>query len=83
MLARQRTREQINALLGDDLKALKGFRWTRGGAPFFAKSHKLGQCEVEVAHIEVNYSKNGMKCALKFEVQEEGAIGGGYSSDGW
>ncbi|KAI1797210.1 hypothetical protein LXA43DRAFT_402133 [Ganoderma leucocontextum] len=75
-----RSREQINALFGDDLKALKGFRWSRGGAPFFTKSQKLGQCDVEITHIEVNYSKNGMKCALKLEVQEEG---GGYSSDGW
>ncbi|KAM5530411.1 hypothetical protein V8D89_015922 [Ganoderma adspersum] len=76
-----RSREQINALLGDDLKALKGVRWSRGGGPFFAKPLKLGQCDVVITHIEVNYSKNGMKCALKFEVQEEG--GGGYSSDGW
>ncbi|PIL35662.1 hypothetical protein GSI_02392 [Ganoderma sinense ZZ0214-1] len=75
-----RSREQINALFGEDLKALKGIRWSRGGAPFFEKSLKLGQCDVEIAHVEVNYSKNGMKCALKFEVQEEGRR---YSSDGW
>ena len=42
-------------------------------------SYKLGQCNVDIKHLEVSYSKNGMKCALKFEVEEEG--GGGCG--GW
>ncbi|SJL05221.1 uncharacterized protein ARMOST_08587 [Armillaria ostoyae] len=73
------TRAQIAELFGDELKALKGYRWTRGGAPSFAKSIKLGACDVEIRSAELNYSRNNMKCSLKFEVYEVG--GGGRSDD--
>ena len=75
----QRSKEQLKEIFGDQLEMLKGFNWSRGGFPSFAKSYKLGQCNVDIKHLEVSYSKNGMKCALKFEVEEEG--GGGCG--GW
>jgi hypothetical protein len=46
----------------------------------FAKSVKQGSVDVSIRSLEVNYSKNGMKCALKFEVaQDYGAAE--YSDD--
>lgn len=76
---------------------LKGNRWSRGGVPTrtfgrsgfgfgfgsstFSKSSKIGPCDVEIRSLDVNYSKNGMKCTLKFEV---GEVGGGYGGyDDW
>jgi len=59
---------------GTKLGQLKGQRWSIGGAPFFAKSEKLGQCEVQIEGLEVQYSRNTMKCTLKFDVSE---LGGG------
>ncbi len=41
--------------------------WNAGG-PSFSKSVKLGQVDVEIQSMEVNYSKNTMKCSIKFEV---------------
>ncbi|EIM83271.1 uncharacterized protein STEHIDRAFT_170587 [Stereum hirsutum FP-91666 SS1] len=89
-----RNTAQVNALLGPDLTKqlpLKGNRWSRGGVPTrtfgggfggfgstFSKSAKLGQCDVEIQSLDVNYSKNGMKCTLKFEVGEIGGGGCGY-----
>ncbi|TBU33523.1 hypothetical protein BD311DRAFT_794307 [Dichomitus squalens] len=73
-----RSKDQLKELFGDQIETLKGFNWSRGGFPHFEKSYKLGQCNVEVTHLEVSYSKNGMKCALKFEVQEEGGGRCGY-----
>ncbi|KAK0506477.1 hypothetical protein EDD18DRAFT_1304918 [Armillaria luteobubalina] len=61
---------QIAQLFGDELKALKGYQWTRGGAPSFAKS---------IRSAELDYSRNNMKCSLKFEVYEVG--GGGCRDD--
>lgn len=49
------------------------------GAPSFSKSIKLGAVDVSIQSFEVNYSKNTMKCGIKFEVAQEG--GGGYDSD--
>lgn len=51
------------------------------GAPSFSKSVKIGPCDVTVESMEVNYSKNGMKCTLKFEVHGDGddiCYGGGF-----
>ena len=51
------------------------------GAPSFSKSIKMGPCDVTVTSMEVNYSKNGMKCTLKFDVQGDGddiCYGGSY-----
>ncbi|KAF9027238.1 hypothetical protein BDZ89DRAFT_952302 [Hymenopellis radicata] len=59
---------QAVALFGDEYKGLKGNSWTRGGGPSFSKSVKLGQVDVEIQSMEVNYSKNTMKCSIKFEV---------------
>ena len=47
----------------------------------FAKSVKLGACDILIGSLEVNYSKNNLKCTLKFEVGESG--GHGYDSDGY
>ncbi|TEB30087.1 hypothetical protein FA13DRAFT_1733898 [Coprinellus micaceus] len=72
---------QVNSFFGGDMKGLKGNIWTRGGAPSFSKSVKIGPCDVTVESMEVNYSKNGMKCTLKFEVHGDGddiCYGGGY-----
>jgi hypothetical protein len=41
----------------------------------FAKSAKLGPCDVSIRSLEVNYSKNNLKCTLKFEVDEIGGHG--------
>ena len=49
------------------------------GAPYFSKSIKQGLVDVDTIQLEVNYSKNGMKCTLKFEVEEHG---GGHCSFG-
>ena len=37
------------------------------------KSAKIGQCDVEVKMLTVTYSKNNMKCAFKFDVDEIGS----------
>lgn len=68
----------MKALLGDELKTLKGNIWSRGGGASFAKSLKLGTCDVEIQFLEVNYSKNGMKCSMKFEVSQAGGGSGEY-----
>ncbi|EDR00684.1 uncharacterized protein LACBIDRAFT_333918 [Laccaria bicolor S238N-H82] len=70
-----KTKAQVEEFFGNELKDLRGNRWTRGGGPHFAKSLKQGPCDVQINSFEVNYSKNGMKCSLKFEVSE---VGGGY-----
>lgn len=49
------------------------------GAPYFSKSTKQGLVDVDIIQLEVNYSKNGLKCTLKFEVEEHG---GGHCSFG-
>lgn len=86
---------QIAEFFGAELKALKGNRWSQGGVPTrtfgggfggfgstFSKSVKLGLCDVETRSCEVNYSKNGMKCTMKFQVAQVGGGGmGGYGDD--
>ncbi|KAK7433986.1 hypothetical protein VKT23_020450 [Stygiomarasmius scandens] len=83
---------QIQELFGSELKDLKGFRWSRGGIPTrtfgggfggfgstFSKSVKQGACSVSIRSLQVEYSKKGMKCVLKFEVGEAyGGRGGEY-----
>ncbi|KAJ7715378.1 hypothetical protein B0H16DRAFT_500741 [Mycena metata] len=82
----------IQNFFGDELKPLKGNVWSRGGIPqrsfgFFSgggglsKSIKQGSCDVTIRSLEVNYSKNNLKCTLKFEVGQVGGYGGGYDSD--
>ncbi|KAG6909075.1 hypothetical protein DXG01_002056 [Tephrocybe rancida] len=48
-----------------------------GGGSTFTKSQKVGAVDVTIRSLEVNYSKNNMKCTLKFEI---GQIGGGSSN---
>ncbi|KDR78721.1 hypothetical protein GALMADRAFT_223970 [Galerina marginata CBS 339.88] len=84
----------FDSFFGDELKPLKGNVWSRGGMPqrtfgagfggfgsSFSKSQKLGAVDVSIRSFEVNYSKNNMKCSLKFEVVQQGGGGGcgGYS----
>ncbi|KAJ7742019.1 hypothetical protein B0H16DRAFT_1563872 [Mycena metata] len=82
------------SFFGDELKPLKGNVWSRGGEHpqrsfgFFgggggglSKSIKQGTCDVTIRSLEVNYSKNNLKCTLKFEVGQVGGYGGGYDSD--
>ncbi|KAJ7598667.1 hypothetical protein C8J56DRAFT_914664 [Mycena floridula] len=72
---------QIQGLFGDELKPLKGNRWTVGGI-MFSKSIKQGPVDVAISSIEVNYAKNTMKCVMKFEVDEVRAAGrGSYYDD--
>ncbi|KAG2023931.1 hypothetical protein CC2G_001533 [Coprinopsis cinerea AmutBmut pab1-1] len=66
---------QLVDFFGADITKLKGNAWTRGGGPRFAKSVKLGQCDLRVDSLDINYSKNGMKCTLKFEVDDASASG--------
>lgn len=48
----------------------------------FAKSVKQGACDVEIRSCDINYSKNGLKCTMKFEVaQVGGGMYGDYSDD--
>ncbi|KIJ53574.1 hypothetical protein M422DRAFT_25416 [Sphaerobolus stellatus SS14] len=61
---------QVSAFFGDAMKELKGTMWSRGGGPSFSKSVKLGTCDVQISSLELSYSKTGMKCALKFEVEQ-------------
>ncbi|GLB36786.1 hypothetical protein LshimejAT787_0310730 [Lyophyllum shimeji] len=74
------TQAHIESFFGDELKPLKGNHWTRGGMPArkfgagfgglgstFTKSVKTGAVDVAIRSFEVNYSKNNMKCTLKFE----------------
>ncbi|KAI5823435.1 hypothetical protein K523DRAFT_317021 [Schizophyllum commune Tattone D] len=91
------TAGQVADLFEGELKALKGNRWTVGGLPtrnfgggFFgggpmtmSKSRKTGACDVTVLGLEVSYSKNNMKCTLKFDVNEVGGGSGGYEDDWW
>ncbi|KAF8888699.1 hypothetical protein CPB84DRAFT_1849519 [Gymnopilus junonius] len=86
----------IDALFGDELEALQGNMWSRGDVPqrtfwggfggfglTFSKSQKLGAVDVDIRSIEVNYSKNNMKCSLKFEViqQRGGETHNDYDDD--
>ncbi|KAJ7726567.1 hypothetical protein DFH07DRAFT_871651 [Mycena maculata] len=87
------TAAHLQAFFGDELKQLKGNVWSRGGVPSrsfgffggggggFSKSIKQGTCDVSVRSAEINYSKNNLKCTLKFEVGQAGGGGGGYDSD--
>ncbi|KAJ7160524.1 hypothetical protein C8R43DRAFT_1063769 [Mycena crocata] len=89
------TAAHIAAFFGDELKPLKGTVWSRGGVPTggfggffggggggFSKSIKQGACDVEIHSVEISYSKNNLKCTLKFEVGQAGrGGGGGYDSD--
>ncbi|KDQ11172.1 hypothetical protein BOTBODRAFT_468595 [Botryobasidium botryosum FD-172 SS1] len=91
------TQAQIEELFGSDLSKqlpIKGNYWSRGGipvrAPFrfggfggntMSKSVKQGAIDVRISHIEVNYSKNNMKCTLKFTLNQIGGGGCGYDSD--
>ncbi|KZV68110.1 hypothetical protein PENSPDRAFT_634911 [Peniophora sp. CONT] len=59
---------------GAKLDTLKGTRWTIGGGPRFAKSEKIGACDVRIQGMSVQYSANSMKATLKFDVYE---VGGG------
>ncbi|KAF8970487.1 hypothetical protein BDZ97DRAFT_2071910 [Flammula alnicola] len=94
------TQSQISAFFGDELKALKGNVWSRGGnvtrrmgggfgglfgggGSTFTKSIKQGACDVQIQSFEVNYSKNNLKCTIKFEVAEIGGRSGGYGYDDW
>ncbi|KAI0314379.1 hypothetical protein OF83DRAFT_1137120 [Amylostereum chailletii] len=63
---------------GANMSQLKGVQWSIGGGPYFAKSNKIGACDVAIDHLEVQYSRNTMKCTLKFVVSEEGTDGGVY-----
>lgn len=97
MVILSQNKAQVADLFGAELKALKGNRWSKGGIPTrtfgggfgglgstFSKSVKQGSCDVEIRNCNVNYSKNGMKCTLKFEVAEVGGGGmyGGYGGYG-
>ncbi|KAJ7615249.1 hypothetical protein DFH06DRAFT_1145964 [Mycena polygramma] len=87
-----RNAAHLQSFFGDELKPLKGNLWSRGGVPSrsfgffggggggFSKSIKQGTCDVSIRSAEINYSKNGLKCTLKFEVGQVGG-GGGYDSD--
>jgi hypothetical protein len=73
-------RNQILSFLGPDCtNGLKGNLWTKGGGPRFSKSLPIGQCDLRINSLDVNYSKNGMKCTLKFEVED---VAGGLSQGG-
>ncbi|KAH6905936.1 hypothetical protein BKA70DRAFT_1500148 [Coprinopsis sp. MPI-PUGE-AT-0042] len=64
-------RNQALSFLGPECTSgLKGTLWTKGGGPRFAKSLQVGQCDLRINSLEVNYSKNAMKCTLKFEVED-------------
>jgi len=45
------------------------------------KSVKQGSCDVEIQKCDVNYSKNGMKCTMKFNVAQTRGFYGEYYSD--
>ncbi|KAJ7259880.1 hypothetical protein C8J57DRAFT_1720404 [Mycena rebaudengoi] len=89
------TPTHIQNLFGDELKPLKGSLWSRGGVPTrrmgggfggstFSKSVKHGTCDVAIQSVEISYSRNNMKCTLKFEVAQLGGGGGGmYDDDEW
>jgi len=83
--------EQIQELFGDELKPLKGNKWSVGGQPIrvgsgggrsFSKSQKIGPCDVEIRSLETTFSKNGLKCTLKFDIAQSDGDGryGGYDS---
>ncbi|KAJ6568968.1 hypothetical protein B0H19DRAFT_1256659 [Mycena capillaripes] len=86
------TAAHLQSFFGDELKPLKGNLWSRGGVPTrgygffggggggFSKSIKQGTCDVSIRSAEISYSKNNLKCTLKFEVGQVGG-GGGYDSD--
>ena len=54
-------------------KARADLRCLVGGARF-AKSEKIGACDVRIQSMSVQYSANSMKATLKFDVYE---VGGG------
>ncbi|KAF7340480.1 hypothetical protein MVEN_01968300 [Mycena venus] len=89
------TAAHLQNFFGDELKPLKGNLWSKGGVPTrgfgffgggggggFSKSIKHGTCDVSIRSAEINYSKNNLKCTLKFDVGQVGGGGyGGYDSD--
>jgi hypothetical protein len=58
----------------------RGFGFFGGGGGGFSKSIKHGTVDVSIRTAEISYSKNNLKCTLKFEVGQVGG-GGGYDSD--
>ncbi|KAL5507898.1 hypothetical protein ACEPAH_5516 [Sanghuangporus vaninii] len=63
--------EEIEKIFGKHYKELKGNRYSLGGiAARFAKGQKIGLVLLNINHLQVNYSRNTMKCAMKFEVEE-------------
>ncbi|KAJ7933065.1 hypothetical protein B0H13DRAFT_1700934 [Mycena leptocephala] len=83
------TAAHLQSFFGDELKPLKGNHWSRvptrgfgffGGGGGFSKSVKHGTVDVSIRAAEISYSKNNLKCTLKFEVGQVGG-GGGYDSD--
>ncbi|KAL5530067.1 hypothetical protein ACEPAF_6324 [Sanghuangporus sanghuang] len=63
--------EEIEKIFGKHHKELKGNRYSLGGiAARFAKGQKIGLVLLNINHLQVNYSRNIMKCGMKFEVEE-------------
>ncbi|EJD54320.1 hypothetical protein AURDEDRAFT_110019 [Auricularia subglabra TFB-10046 SS5] len=68
---------QARDFFGDSYSELKGNSWSRGGGPSFAKSTKLAAVPVEIDSMQVEYSKNTMKCTFKLDVSQSGGVRGG------
>ncbi|KAI0338649.1 hypothetical protein BDW22DRAFT_1362733 [Trametopsis cervina] len=72
------------ALFGDAYKVdqLKGSVWSVGNI-FVGKGQKLGQTQLEIQQMEVQWSKNTEKAVLKIEIAQNGYGDGSESDDEW
>ncbi|KAJ6628397.1 hypothetical protein B0H10DRAFT_2160888 [Mycena sp. CBHHK59/15] len=90
------TAAHLQNLFRDELKPLKGIYGARAmSAPFlslcvfrpfgggFSKSVKHGICDVSIHSAEISYSKNNLKCTLKFEISQVGGRGDSDSDSDW
>ncbi|KAI0696185.1 hypothetical protein BC835DRAFT_1343485 [Cytidiella melzeri] len=71
-IRRYRDEQDYEALFGDAYKVdqLKGHEWTVGSI-FAGKSQKMGQCQLEIQSIEVQWSRNTEKVVLKAEIDHQ------------
>ncbi|GJE88838.1 hypothetical protein PsYK624_049250 [Phanerochaete sordida] len=77
------TDEELQALFGANWKPdqLKGDQWSVGNI-FVGKGQKLGQVQLKIYDIEVQWSQNTGKAVLKVDISEEHRSDYGFY-DGW
>ncbi|KAI0092236.1 hypothetical protein BDY19DRAFT_990961 [Irpex rosettiformis] len=83
-IRRYGSEEDYEALFGEAYKRdqLKGHQWTIGSI-FNGKSQKMGQVQLLIGSIEVQWSKNTDKLVFKAEIEEQETDCMGYRNPLW